>query len=230
MNLRALVRAAARHKVLVGLGIAVGLLVAVSVLYKIDFRERRVSERSFGVYETTVEMMISDSKFAIGRTVPPQGTTDSFQRTIAVAPSYARMVSSDAVVEAAEKQLGPLQVTFDAEALQASPIIKLTVIGSSPTRVTEVARVLSTEFAAYLQKTQDGYDIPKADRIRVQVLSEPAAPTAKQTRRSELAALSFLLSVFAFVAMAFVVDASRTPGGLAFDESFDTPESSGSWG
>jgi len=211
VDLLGVFEAARRHWMLILAGVVVGVLLAIAVMFRVsetaDGRSRLVA-RTQGVYETRMRLMIDDPNLGLGR-VDGAGLTDTFGKTIYLAPTYAFLMTSDEVLSRVEDRVGRLRESVDAKAQKDSPIITVTVRGTSPQRVVAVAKGVAAEFAQYLDEQQRARRVPDDARTDVVVLTAPRQPGTSASGAVQYAALVLLSPAVLCLGAAIAIESVR---------------------
>lgn len=197
-----------RHWVILLVGALVGLALMFGTLYSVgQLRETgRLERRSFTNYTIETQVLVVDPRFWMGRAgsrSPEQ--PDIFPKTVTLATTYAGLLSSDAVRDAAEARVGPTDADVTSEAVPQAPIIKVTIKGRDREQLVKFGIALEKALEEYLVQEQENSDIPKSERMSVRPLAKPQAK-AVQSRQFETALLAFSAPLFVAFGIAVARD------------------------
>lgn len=182
-----------RHWVLMSLGVALGLIVAVGSLYHLDRSADtpRLRPRSFTQYKMEMQLIVIDPFFGLGRAGVNIDQPDLFMKTVILSATYAKLLTSDAVRASAERTAGPADAEITSDAVDGSPIVLLTLSGRDADHMEAYGRALAKSLQDYLQEQQEEQDISSRERMSVRLLAV-SEPIAEKSRRLETALLAFM--------------------------------------
>lgn len=209
MDLAKLIGVLKRHWLIMSVGILAGLALMVGTMYSMSgLRETgRLEKRSFTSYTVETQVLVVDPQFWMGRTSAGVENPDIFPKTVTLATTYAGLLSSDGVREAAEAKVGPTQADVVTEAVPNAPIIKVTITGKDSAQLVKFGIALEKSLEEYLAAEQEQSGIPKSERMSVRPLAKPQAKAA-QSRQWETALIAFAAPVFVAFGLALVRDRS----------------------
>jgi capsular polysaccharide biosynthesis protein len=211
MDLLKVFRSVRRHWVIAVVGIVLGVICALAVTFRLSVvgGSTYLTRRSITTYKSEAQLLISEPGYGMGSAgVLRRSVPDAFGKTQAMAPVYAQLVLSDAVMRAASARIGAIEELVEAEPVSDCPIVKVKVTGTDPERTKRVAVALVDALSAYLVRNQESYGVPEGDRLTVSILAQPGTPAPQQSRGFEIALLAFLLPLFAAVGLGLVLDRS----------------------
>jgi len=163
-----------------------------------------IAPRAQDSYVTNVSAVIDTADFGLGRS-----DTDVYRLAL-MAPTYAQLLVSEPVLQAAEKALGrPIDAAVQAEPVANSPIVRLTVQGADPDGLDDTALALVEAFRNYISDNQVVSKVPDELRLTIRGIDRPTPAEPTSNRSSEIAVLLFLLPIA--VAVAFAMRLERSP-------------------
>jgi len=211
MNLWLVSKALGRHKLVVVVGVLVGVVLALLSLYAVSFEKTgpgvmdfrpHFAARSLSVYSKTTAVLIDVPGFGLVRTDLP------IDQNSRMAPAFAYMAMSSEVVNRVEEEIGPLKgkVEVKAEPVEDSPVVQIVAEGRDPVLVVKAARTYARALSDYVTEYQDTNGILADVRVVLRPVGATGAPVEIQSRAIEIAAVMFLLPVFITVASVLALD------------------------
>jgi capsular polysaccharide biosynthesis protein len=221
-------RVARKHWVITIIGVLLGVVCAFAVSYRLAMvgGQLHAERRSRTTYKSEVQILISEPGYGMGSAgVVEESLPEAFGKTQAMAPVYAQLVLSDAVMNAASLKLGSgVGELVEAEAVKDCPIVKVKLTGDDPARLTKLALALAASLEEYLTKNQDDYNVPPGDRLTVGVLSAPRDPIPQRSREIELALLAFASPILLAMGVGFVLERPARPTNESEEDGESCPE------
>lgn len=184
---------------LVLIGVLAGILLALAWIFQVSWSERgpRVVLRSPGTYIVSVDALIDTTGFGIGRS-----DTDMYKLSL-MAPTYAQLMMSQAVLDRAETILGrPIEAKVTATAPNSVPIVQLSVEGADASRLVPIASAVVRATRDYVAASQAENDVPEAVRLTVRAMGRPSEPSLVSDRRVEIALILLLFPIVVAVVLA----------------------------
>jgi capsular polysaccharide biosynthesis protein len=209
MDLLRVFRIARKHWVITLVGVLLGGVCALAVSYRMApvAGQIQLTRRGTTTYKSEVQMLINEPGYGMGSAgLLEHSLPDAFGKTQAMAPVYAQLVLSDAVMDAAALKTDGISELVEAEAVKDCPIVKVKLTGTDPERLPRVAKALVQSLEEYLKKNQVAYGVPEGDRLSVSMLASPSAPAPQQSRALELAVLAFLSPIALALGLGFVLE------------------------
>ena len=208
MDLRQLWAVIWRHRIILALGVVIGLSMATLSLYKVEwsifdpFGRFVMEPRSLTTYETEVNLVVDVPGFGIGR------TDTSIGQGAALASIYAYLVTSDVVMEKVKEELADpdLGASIKGESIKGSPVLRIVVQGNNALHIATVATTSARSLISYLREEQLSNDVPPEKRSIVRILGLPSEPIPLQSRQFEVALILFLASLSAAIALILVLE------------------------
>jgi hypothetical protein len=218
MDLLRVFRVARRHWVITMIGVLLGVFCALLVSFKFAVAggRMRVEKRSATTYKTELQLLITEPGYGMGSAgLLEYSLPNAFGKTREMAPVYAQLVLSDAVLRAASLKIGsPVEELVEAEAIEDTPIVQVTLTGTDARRLTALALALGQSLKEYLAKNQDFYGVPPGDRLSVSILASPKDPVPEKSREWEFALLALLVPTGTSVGIGLILERGRgVPNG-----------------
>jgi hypothetical protein len=231
MDLALYIKTLWRYRPLLIYGVFVALLLAVLSAFKIT--SHGLKQRGTDTYASTATLLITRvGDFPYGRSAPtylpsvPRKGIPSVQvadpnQLTSFALLYAQLANSDQV-KALMLQKGPVHGSLTARPVFESPTTALngssyllpliTLTGTSTTAglAVETAQRGTESFLAYLRAQQNAADIPKNQRVSVQVLKRADAAGHVSAPSLTIPVVVFLAVMIAVIALAFTLENLRS--------------------
>jgi len=233
MDLQLLFSVLLKHRRLIMVGVALGIVVLALTSYKVSFKYQGnndwplfISPRTDSSYETSISLAIDSPKFGLGRAGLAPESWPAFGRTIDLAPTYAYIVESEFMRKRVEAGVGKLtndeQIT--SELVENTPIFKVWISGTDSQRVEDIAFATLKELRNYIEEMQKIEKTPENDRITIREIGPPTEPVEVDRLHSVKLALAFLSPILLAMAMAFLIEnIERSPAkrraGVNVEES-----------
>lgn len=237
-----------RFRVIVGIGVVLGLVLAVLSFYRVDLNgvKPTLTPRKQEVVQADGSVLITQRGFPAGRTEQPLvpkkvGTevtavpeyTDPL-RLSSYAALYARIANSDDVKKLIIELNGGRQPVGDVRAVPAADtsygavngLPGVTWFGTAPTpeQARKVAKLGMSAFLKYFTEQQAAAAIPDNNRVVLKVLNEPNKTVVVVPRKKTLPIVVFLAVVFSTIALAFILENARPAiRGLVAEDAGDVP-------
>jgi hypothetical protein len=220
LDLQKFGRVAWRFRVLVGAGLVVALAFAVLSLARVSFAGGpHLSYRKPTTWQSVTTLMVTQKTGGAAYrgtiptidNVPKIGDIDRFTTLAAV---YSELANSDIVRAMAlrgtdirsGKLLAVQLVTPTGEGL---PYINLAGLAASSKDAAEVARRGTLALRHYIAQQQTDLQIPSADRVALQITSEPQPATVAVGQKKTLPIAVFLGTMILVLGLAFVLENLR---------------------
>lgn len=211
--------AARQHKMLIGVSVVVGMLLASATVFSIGLKgnDLKLTSRPLGNYVTSLNAVIDTSGFGLG-----SSETDIIKLAY-LAPTYAELLTSEPVLRKAaaalpkgtvirrtDAELGKeVDAIVHAEPVGQSPVLKLTVEARTGALATKTAAAIMAAFKDYLVSSQDDNKTLPKDRLAIIVMGEPTAPKLASNRQREFAVLLFCLPIALALLIAYRIESSK---------------------
>lgn len=193
------------HKLLVASGVLAGAILMIVWTYSFSWNTDGpvIAPRTQDNYVTNVSAVIDTADFGLGRS-----DTDVYRLAL-MAPTYAQLMVSEPVLQAAEKALGrPIDAVVQAEPVANSPIVRLTVQGVDRDSLDDTALAVVEAFRNYISDNQVVSEVPDELRLTIRGIDRPTPAEPSSNRSSEIAVLLFFLPIA--VAAAFAMRLERS--------------------
>lgn len=232
MDLQLVGRVLWRFKLLVLGGFALALCLSFLAMMNVSFKggTPKFSYRDTEQWDSVSMLFVTSHKFPWGSVLAPQ-SQDVVPRTMpeetvptgvdpahltSLAGLYARLAMSDEVYRMMLKS-GPITGTVQAEPLAAGkdnsgsplPMIGLSAISTSAQAAHELAKRHVNAFVRFLEQRQAEADIPREERVVLEVASSPQRPVLVEPRKKTRPVIVFLAVMIAVIGLAFVLENIR---------------------
>ena len=210
MDILQLVEVLWKRKWIIAVGAFLGLILTFRALYTFEIglgypRLFKLEPRSFTVYQTSINLMLDEPGFGLGRLgLGKEGA--GFDRLTNLAVTYSYIMASDAVSKQVREELGPVSPRLKATPVQYSPVITVTVEGTDSKAIQKFAQTTVDVFINYMKAEQTKNNIPKEDRILLRKLGPPSTPTQTSSRKMEIAFLMFMAPLIGSAALSFILE------------------------
>jgi len=192
-------------------GVLLGLALAVLTYARPSWENGRPSlePRAAEVWQTSSTLLLTRSGFPEGRVFAPGDPGRFYQ----LADIYARVATSDGVMAILRKS-GPVNGSISAfnppsSTSGPSPVLALSGSARTAAEAVDLTRRAARAFTQYLEQRQRAARIPQAERVRVQVLSNPSSSALVQPRKKTFAIVVFLAALSATFALVYVLESFR---------------------
>lgn len=211
MDFLQIIAAGRRHWLLMTVGTVAGVVLALIAAFTFTDTDAgiRLKPRTTVRYQTKARLLITEPNLDVARMSPNEVWPNGYTKTVSMAPTYALLIMGDEVRKSAEEHIGPLGVKLSSTSHKETPVVELTVTGPDAQRTTEAAGAVVGAFIDHLSKQQDLHNVPQDERVKVEVLSAPGAPTQSSSGVLQVGALAFLAPILGFLALAASLDRSR---------------------
>jgi hypothetical protein len=220
VDLLELVTVFRRHPVLTAVGLALSAVAAFGVLFTVQTTHGKpaIRQRSYTTYSAEMQMIVVDSAFGMGRAGIRPEEPNTFDKTVGMAQTYARLLVSDAVLQSVIASIGPLGVKVESQPVEQSPIVNLTLTGNDPKRLRVVGKAMGDALSTYLTAQQDAHGVPDNDRLSIRVLSATAPAVPLQSRQWEMALIAFLGPLLGAGAIGLLLDRRPRPSEAELEQ------------
>ena len=213
-----------RHRLLVGVGLAVALALALLSVVRVS--SDGLAYRKPETWSNASVLVLSQESFPEGRSALPPNTDTS--RFAALVDQYAALATSDAVIASLRKQGllepgagGTVAPPISAAAVpstvtgSATPLLKLTAVAQSPAAATRLANRATDTFINFVKSRQRAVGIPEKQRVEVVIVNSPGVPELIGPRKKTTPIFILLAGLTIVVAAAFIRDNMQRGGGGA---------------
>jgi hypothetical protein len=232
MDLQLILRVVWRFKVLVGCGLVLALALATLSFVKISFKDGSptMEYRQAEQWESLSTLFVTSRGFPWGESgvqkPVPVPTGEEPAQTAQIGPDpahlvslaalYVRLAISDPVLEQMQRD-GPINGALQAFPVASSdngegqelPMVTLSAIAGTPAEAKELAGRHAQAFLKYLRREQAEADIPVEERVVLQVVRQPQAPTLLEARKKTRPVVVFVAVMIAVLGLAFVLENLR---------------------
>jgi hypothetical protein len=233
-----------RYKPLMLYGFFVAVLLAFLSAARIT--THGIEQRGTTTWSSTATLLITSAHdFPYGRTAPAYLPADPRKGIPSVQVSdpnqlttfallYSQLANSDAVRKIMRRQ-GPLHGALTARPVFESPttainsssyllpLITLTATATTASWAVATAQLGTSSFVDFLSQQQDQANIPRDQRVSVEVLRQAAGASRISTPGLTLPIIVFIAVMIAAVALAFVLENLR-PRALARSTTEELPD------
>jgi hypothetical protein len=202
-----------RFRLLVGVGILLGIFFAASSYYRIglDGGKPTLTPRKSQTYQGTSTIFLSSTQRLQPYTDPGRYT--------GLAPLYAQFANSDSVKQLTLAKCGGLEGNYNAVpaadtsygAINGLPMVNIFGIASTPGDAQNAADCATKEFLGYMQDRQIASQIPERLRVKITVIRSAGAnpPQLIIPRKKTLPIVVFMAMLFATIGLAFILENAR---------------------
>lgn len=234
MDLNLVGRVLWRFKVLVLAGFALALCLSFLAMMSVSFKggSPTFTYRDTEKWDSTATLFVTSQKFPWGSVLPPQAqqvvprslTQSPDEASTGVDPGhltslaalYARLATSDQVLRLMAER-GPIPGFIQAEPLAAGkdnsgeplPMVGLSAVSTTPQASHALARRHVDAFIRFIERRQAEAEIPREQRVVVEVVAQPQAPVLIEPRKKTRPVIVFLAVMIAVVGLAFVLENMR---------------------
>jgi hypothetical protein len=182
-----------------------------------------IAYRKPALWESQTLLLLTQHGFPWGRTVLPSSDAGSESpyadpsRLSGLTDLYSQFANSDEVRQIMRREGAPktwkILATPITPTVQGAtlPVIALAGRAQSPREAVSAAASGRRAFIEFVARQQQAAEIPRTQRIDIQVLKSPTRPLVVQPRKKTLPIMVFLAVVTAAVGLAFVLDNLRPP-------------------
>jgi len=228
MDLALYGRVLRRHKVVVVVGLALAVVLALLSYYRVgsDGMLPTLEPRKAEIWQSSANVFLTESGFPAGRLTIPLVTKKVGGETVTVpkynepgrfaslASLYARLATSDEVRERIVSKGPPFGEfsAFPSIESSAGPLPIVLVLGraTSPAAAKTIVTRGLDAFISYVTEQQAASGTPEDQRIQLRVLNAPASAVLLEPRKKTLPIVVFLAVVMASITLAFIFEnASR---------------------
>ena len=228
-----------RSRLVVLAGLLIACAAAVFAMARVEIQGGpRLVYRDPVVYQSTVQMLVSQPGFPEGRSVfnttpitLPSGRVDNPtfadpSRFTELASLYSQLIMGNVESERVFGTLKPPQ----HEAIIASPmaapggngavlpVIQITGVAPSPRKAVALADRAATSFSKYLAERQKATGVTESDRVIIDRFAGPLRPTVYLPRKKTRAIFAFVLILMLTVTVVFVREKARNRRAAEADE------------
>lgn len=211
-----------RFKLLIALGLVIAL--GLAVLSAASVSSSGLKYRQTELWSSTTQLQVTQTGFPQGRIEGPTNSTPDPNRLNDLAFLYAQYATIDAVhrlmlrggaihgkIQADPVVVGDVRVIL--------PLIDLTAISTSPSAAIALAERGATALERYIRDQQQANEVPVRTRSLLEQVKEPSKPVIYKARSKTMPVLIFIVVMFAFVALAFVLENLRPTHSAEKDKS-----------
>ena len=204
-----------RHRLLVGVGLAVAL--ALALLSVVRLSSDGLAYRKAETWSNASVLVLSQESFPEGRSALPPNTDPS--RFAAIVDQYAALATSDAVIASLKRQgllepdaggteAPPIVATAVPSTVTgtATPLLRLTAAAESPAAATRLVIRATDTFINFVKTRQQDAGIPKDQRVELQILTRAGVPELIGPRKKTTPIFILLAGLTIVVAAAFIRD------------------------
>jgi hypothetical protein len=216
MDLRLYLRVIWRFRIIVAIGLALAVVLAVLSFVRISVSDGfKVSYRQSEDWQAATTYLVSGSGFAVGG-VNSAGSSRSPVVLASLSAFYAQMAMSDDVRRLILES-GPINGVVSAApavdnltAIRA-PLPLFTIFGdaSTPGEALSLARRAGRAFKAYVARQQEVNGIAPSQRIVFPVVNAPKEAALVGPRKKTLPVVIFLTILTATIGLAFILENLR---------------------
>jgi hypothetical protein len=211
-----------RFKAIVLVGLSLAFALAFLSFVKVDFGNGfKLTYRENAQWESLSTLFVTDPRFTLGATTDggptdPDAAAAAMQRMLNLTSLYMQLATSDPVLREMAKdgpidgvvQTFPITSTGDGRG-DLLPMMTFSAISGSAERAHKLAGEHITAFIGYLRRDQDRRRVAQADRVRVEVVRQPQAPTLLVPRKKTRPIIVFLTVAIATFGLAFILENLR---------------------
>jgi hypothetical protein len=153
-----------------------------------------------------------------GKTTDPQPTETGPDpgQLVSLAALYVRLATSDPVLDVMKRdgkidgvlQAFPVASGDNGEG-QELPMVTLSAIAGTPEAARQLAGRHAQAFVKYLRHEQAAANIPADERVVIQVVRQPQAPTLLEARKKTRPVVVFVAVMIAVLGLAFMLENVR---------------------
>jgi hypothetical protein len=209
------VLAASKWTIVAGLVLAAVLAVVAMAKPVVDSEGiPTLVYRKSELWQAQTTVLLTQRGFPEGRSTFPSLATPKQPpfadpgRFYGLADLYAQFVSGDEVM-ARLRAKGPLNgsvaaATIPSSTGNATPLIAIFGKADTPAKAATLAKRATSAFVSYIDERQNRAKIPVSQRVEVQKITSPGAPTLLEPRSKTLPIMVFLAIFSATIAIAFI--------------------------
>jgi len=219
MDLALFVRVMSRFRVLVTLGFALAVTLAVLSYVRVGFDDGvQVKYRSHEQWISSTRLLLTQPGFRWGDSnggANPQAQAEVEGRLPSLATVYSNFVTSDDVRSIMLRE-GPIKGEVSASALPVSatsssvlPIVNIQAIGFSKQGSIDLANRAGRALRTYVDREQKLTNTEPKNRIQLAVLNSGYEPELLVPRKKTGPMVVLLVVMFATIALAFMLENLR---------------------
>jgi capsular polysaccharide biosynthesis protein len=204
-----------RHRLLVGVGLAVALALAFLSVVRVS--SDGLAYRKSETWSTASVLVLSQASFPEGSSaLPPDSDPNRFATIV---DQYAALATSDEVIASLKRQgllkpdAGaiselPIAATAVPSAVTGAvtPLLELTAVGESPDAATRLVVRTTDTFINVVKSRQQDAGIPQDQRVRLEIVTRAGVPELIGPRKKTTPIFIFLAGLTIVVAAAFIRD------------------------
>ena len=217
-----------RFRLLVAGGFALAIMLAFLAYVRVGFDGGmpRLSYRKAEVWQSQTTLYLTQKGFPDGRTILPSTGGTGGQpgvpvfgdpnRFASLTLLYAQFANSDAVRRMAlgNRRINALLTAaaqYPPNSSSGNPLPVLQFLGqaASPKEAQEVGVVGVRALQKYIELKQNQAGIPQSQRVSVEVLTRPKAPTVLIPRKKTLPIAVFMATMIVVIGLAFLLENLR---------------------
>jgi hypothetical protein len=211
-----------RFKAIVLIGLSLAFALAFLSYVKVDFGNGfKLTYRENAQWESLSTLFVTDPRFTLGATndggaTDPDVAAAAMQRMLNLTALYMQLATSDQVLRDMARggpidgavQTFPITSTGDGRG-DPLPMMTFSAISVTPERAHRLAGRHIEAFLGYLRRDQNRRRVAQADRVQVEVVRQPQAPTLLVPRKKTRPIIVFLTVAIATFGLAFVLENIR---------------------
>lgn len=211
MDLAHFSRVLRRFRLLVAVGLVLGIVLALYSYYKISFDNGKpvLTPRKAAVWQAPSTIFLAS--------VQPVRTYSDPGRFIGLAPLYAQFANGDPVQQATRRHCPRLAGGYTAVpaadntfgVVNGLPMISMIGTATTPGAAVKAARCATETFITYMQDQQVANRIPQSLRVRMTVIKAANEASLVVPRKKTLPIVVLVAVLFATIALAFVLENAR---------------------
>lgn len=234
-----------RSRILVLAGLLIACAAAVFAMARVEIKggHPQLAYRDPVVYQSTVQMLVTQPGFPEGRSVfnttpitLPSGHVDNPtfadpSRFTELASLYSQLIMGNVESQRVFGSLKPPQY----EAIIASPmaapggngavlpVIQITGVAPSPSKAVALANRAATSFSVYLAQRQKATGVAESDRVIIDRFAGPLRPSVYLPRKKTRSIFAFVLILMLTVTVVFIREKARNRRASAEADEEETP-------
>jgi hypothetical protein len=215
MDLGLYIRVLRRHRLLVAIGCALALALALLSYVRVSSDGLAYRKPEIWSNAATLGLTAPDSPEWRSQ-IPPTAQT---QPLAGLVDQYAAYATSDPVIRALQRQrllpardaksgLGAITASVVPSALngQPTPMLSITGTATTPAAATRLTIAATNTFIRYARARQDAARIPENQRVELNIIKRMSVPTLTAPRSKTPLIIVLLAGLSATIAAAFVRD------------------------
>lgn len=218
MDLTLFFRVIWRYRVLVVTGLLLAVLAAFFAMVKISpGGATPLSLRGEKEYASYTTLFVTQSGFPWGRLAEGDAVgVENAGRLASLATLYSKLADSDPVNELNKKELPPTgwsiesAPVLDGAGLSSPlPLVRIAALATSAELAQKTAATATASLQSFVTARQNANDIPKGDRVELQLIKGPETPVLVHGRSFTPPIIAFLVIAMITLALPFLLDNIR---------------------